>query len=156
MATESNTKQASARQIHAAMTHYATGQLECAITLAAAAEGMLVEPDEPAFRQKVKDFAAQLPEAEGAQGPNDFIVWLKHGTFKGKKCDTATIDDSEAPVAIWRAITKFYAVYKAVTPEMEKWQQTMKAKLSAEKAAQAGQGAKPAGGPDALPNGKAL
>ena len=40
-------------------------------------------------------------------------------------------------MTIWRAITKFYAVYKAVTPEMEKWQQTMKQKLSAEKAAQA-------------------
>ncbi|HVR57306.1 MAG TPA: hypothetical protein VMT72_10830 [Pseudolabrys sp.] len=137
MATETNTKLASARQIHAAMNLHAAGEQECAITLAAAAEGMLVEPDEPAFRQKVKDFAATLPEAEGSQKPNDFINWLKHGTYNGKKCDTATIDDIEAPVAIWRAITKFYAVYKAVTPDMEKWQQTMKQKLSAEKAAQA-------------------
>jgi hypothetical protein len=138
MATETNTKLASMRQIHAAITHYAGGEHECAITLAAAAEGMLVEPDEPTFRQKVKDFAASLPEAvEGAKNPNDVITWLKHGTYNGQKCDTATIDDIEAPVIIWRAITKFYAVYKAVSPEMERWQQTMKEKLSAEKATHA-------------------
>lgn len=150
MATETNTKLTSARQIHAAITHHAAGDVECAITLAAAAEGMLVEPDEPAFRQKVKDFAASLPEvADGSQGPNDFINWLKHGTYNGKKCDTATIDDIEAPVTIWRAITKFYAAHKAVTPEMEKWQQTMKQKLSAKKAAKASAAAPESGPPPA-------
>jgi hypothetical protein len=55
-------------------------------------------------------------------------------------------------VTIWRAVTKFYAVYKAVTPEMEKWQQTMKQKLSAEKAARAN-GTSSA---DTVPAGKAV
>jgi hypothetical protein len=74
-----------------------------------------------AFRQKMKDFAASLPEAvEGAKNPNDVITWLKHGTYNGQECDTATIDDIEAPVIIWRAITKFYAVYKAVSPRCGK------------------------------------
>src|SRR4051794_30267088 len=118
MATETNTKLASMRQIHAAIKHHGGGDCECAITLAAAAEGMLVEPDEPTFRQKVKDFAAGLPEvADDSQNPNAVITWLKHGTYNGTKCETATIDDSEAPVIIWRAITKFYAVYKAVSAE---------------------------------------
>jgi hypothetical protein len=79
---------------------------------------MLPETDEPHFRQKVKEFAASLPEPEGAKNPNDVITWLKHGTYNGTKCVTATIHDSEAPVIIWRAITKFYAVYKEVSPQM--------------------------------------
>jgi hypothetical protein len=140
MAGETTTKQASMRQLHAAIAHHSKGEDECAITLAAAAEGMLVEPDEPTFRQKVKEFAAGLPEAtEGATDPNDLITWLKHGTFKGKKCDKATIDDSEAPVVIWRAISKFYGVYKEVSAEMKAWQETMKKKLLAEKATKAKQ-----------------
>jgi hypothetical protein len=117
---------------------------------------MPTETDEPHFRQKVKEFAASLPEAaEGSKNPNDVITWLKHGTYNGTKCETATIDNSEAPVVIWRAITKFYAVYKEVSPQMQSWQQTMKEKLSAEKAAQAaatpvaapaGNGSAPQGG----------
>jgi hypothetical protein len=131
---ETNTKLASMRQLHAAIEHHRKQDWECAITLAAAAEGMLPETDKPHFRQKVKEFAASLPEAaDGAQRPNDVITWLKHGTFNGKECEKATINNSEAPVTIWRAITKFYAVYEEVSPQMQSWQQTMKDALSAEK-----------------------
>jgi hypothetical protein len=95
---ETTTKSTSMRQIHAAVEHHGKQNWECAITLASAAEGMLPETDKPHFRQKVKDFAASLPEAaEGSQGPDDVITWLKHGTVNDKKCDTATIDASEAP-----------------------------------------------------------
>src|SRR4051812_42734909 len=119
---KTTTKLASMRQIHAAIEHHDKQNWECAITLAAAAEGMLPATDDPHFRQKVKEFSASLPEAtEGAVDPNDVITWLKHGTFKGKKCETATIDNSEAPVVIWRAITKFYAIYKEVSPQMQGW-----------------------------------
>ena len=132
---ETTTKLASMRQIHAAIEHHGKQNWECAITLAAAAEGMLPATDEPHFRQKVKEFAAGLPEsAEGVSNPNDFITWLKHGTVNGEKCEKATIDDGEAPAVIWRAITKFYAVYKEVSPQMQSWQETMKATLSAKKA----------------------
>ncbi|MCC8948205.1 hypothetical protein H8A97_24620 [Bradyrhizobium sp. Arg62] len=135
---ETTTKLASMRQLHAAIEHHGKQNWECAITLAAAAEGMLPPTDEPHFHKKVKELAASLPEVdEGSQGPNDVITWLKHGTFRGKKCDAATIDNSETPVVIWRAITKFYAVYNEVSPQMQSWQQTMKDSLLAERAAKA-------------------
>jgi hypothetical protein len=107
---ETNIRLAAMRQIHAAIEHQQRQDYECAITLAAAAEGMLPTTDEPHFHQKVKDFAASLPDTvEGAKKPNDVITWLKHGTYNGKKCETATIDYSESLVVIWRAITKFFA-----------------------------------------------
>ena len=86
-------KVASMRQIHAAIEHEAKQNFECSITLAAAGEGMLLVTENEHFHKKVKEFAASLPEAtEGATGPNDVITWLKHGTYKGKKCEKATIE----------------------------------------------------------------
>ena len=136
---DTNTRFASMRQIHAAIEHYARQDWECAITLAAAAEGVLPATDEPYFHQKVKDFAASLPEdVGGATNPNDVITWLKHGTYNGKKWDKATIDASEPPVIIWRAITKFFAVFDDVTPQMQSWANSMRDELAAEKAASSG------------------
>jgi len=133
---ETNIRLAAMRQIHAAIEHQQRQDYECAITLAAAAEGMLPATDEPHFHQKVKDFSAGLPDAvEGAQKPNDFITWLKHGTYNGKKCETATIDYSESLVIVWRAITKFFAVYDDVSPQMQSWAKTIREELSAEMAA---------------------
>ena len=111
------------RQIHAAIDHLHRGDFECAITLAAAGEGMLPETDVPHFRQKVKALAASLPAAEeGAQGPNDYINWLKHGTPDGKRLENARITELEVINTVWRAITKFEAVYGAAdtdrTPQM--------------------------------------
>jgi hypothetical protein len=135
---ETNTRFASMRQIHAAIEHHGRQDWECALTLAAAAEGMLPETDEPHFRQKVKDFAESLPDdVAGSKNPNDVITWLKHGTYKGQKCETATIDNSEAPVVIWRAITKFFAVYDEVSPQMQSWANSMREELAVPKAAQA-------------------
>lgn len=48
---------ASMRQIHCAIEHLERGDFECAITLAAAAEGMLPEPEKPYLRHKVKAMA---------------------------------------------------------------------------------------------------
>jgi len=133
---ETNIRLAAMRQIHAAIEHQQRQDYECAITLAAAAEGMLPATDEPHFHQKVKDFAVALPHAvEGAQKPNDFITWLKHGTYNGKQCETATIDYSESLVIIWRAITKFFAVYDDVSPQMQSWAKTVREELLAEVAA---------------------
>jgi hypothetical protein len=133
---ETNTRFASMRQIHAAIEHHARQDWECAITLAAAAEGMLPATDEPYFHQKVKDFAASLPEdVGGSKNPNDVITWLKHGTYDGKKCEKATMDNSEPPVIIWRAITKFFAVYDDVSPQMRSWAKSMRDEFMAEKSA---------------------
>lgn len=61
---EVTAKVASMRQIHAAIEHAEIQNYECAITLAAAAEGMLPATENEHFHKKVKDFAAALPEAE--------------------------------------------------------------------------------------------
>jgi hypothetical protein len=129
-------KVASMRQIHAAIEHEAKQNFECSITLAAAGEGMLPITENEHFHKKVKEFAVSLPEAtEGATGPNDVITWLKHGTYKGKKCEKATIEHVEVMVTIWRAISKFHAVYDEVSPQMVSWANATRERLAAEKAA---------------------
>jgi hypothetical protein len=108
---------ASMRQINAAIDYLHRGDFECAITLAGAGEGMLPQTDNPHFLQKVRALAAALPETEeGAKGPNDYINWLKHGTLTkgGPRIENARITEFEVIVAIWRAITKFKAVYVTV------------------------------------------
>jgi hypothetical protein len=44
---------------------------------------------------------------------------------------------------IWRAITKFYAVYSDVSPQMQSWAKSMREALSAERANEAQRGPKP-------------
>src|SRR5262245_16241483 len=122
------------RQIHAAIEHLERQDFECAITLAAAAEGMLPSTENPYFHQKVKALAASLPkDAEGAMGPNDIITWLKHGTYKGKKCGSATIEYFECVVTIWRAISKFIATFDDASTQMTSWAKAAGAELLAEK-----------------------
>jgi hypothetical protein len=131
---DTTTRVASMRQIHAAIGHLERQDFECAITLAAAAEGMLPSTGDPFFHQKVKALAASLPkDAEGATGPNDVITWLKHGTYKGKKCESATIDYFECVVTIWRATSKFIATYDDISPQMESCLKAIGAESLAEK-----------------------
>jgi hypothetical protein len=74
---------ASARQIHAAIDLFHKGEIECAITLSAAGEGMLPPTDKPHFFQKTKELEKSIPlTEEGAKRANDIINWLKHGTMK--------------------------------------------------------------------------
>ena len=111
---------ASMRQIHCAIEHIERGDYECAITLSAAAEGMLPEPNKPYFRGRVQDMAKreEIKNAGGAVKPNDYSVWLKHGTFNGIKTEKATIPDEESVVWIYRAISKFNALYDDYSPQM--------------------------------------
>jgi hypothetical protein len=106
------------RQIHAAIDHLHKGDFECAITLSAAAEGMLPQTDKPHTFQKLKAFAASLPTNEKV---NDIINWLKHGTTLkgGKRFETATITEVEMIGTITRAISKFAAVYDDKSPQMK-------------------------------------
>jgi hypothetical protein len=125
-------QEAATEQIHSAIEHFENQQLACAITLAAAGEGMLPATDKPHFHQKVKALGKALEGTGGATDPNDMITWLKHGTFRGKKCDSATIERLEVMVVIYRAITKFVAIYEKPSQEMEKFTTSLITELQQE------------------------
>ena len=101
---ETTKKLAAQRQIDAAIAHLHRGELECAITLAAAAEGLLPDTNEPhvfaylqnhsSFKNKEIDF-------------NQSINWLKHPV----EPDAAVIFEREAALIVARAMSKFAAVY---------------------------------------------
>jgi hypothetical protein len=119
---------ASMRQIHGAIEHVYRGEYECAITLASAAENMLIEPDAEYLRQKVKEIAQaeEIKAAGGATGPNDYAVWLRHGTFHGVKTEKATISAEESVAWVCRAISKFMTVYGELSPQMTSFRQWAK------------------------------
>jgi hypothetical protein len=101
---ETTKKLAAKRQIHAAILLLRKEQeFECAITLAAAAEGLLPTTDEPHIFKVLKDTPVfkQLDL-------NLFITWLKHS---GEPED-AKISEFEVTLIIVRAISKFAAIYK--------------------------------------------
>ncbi len=117
---------ASMRQIHAAIEHLHRGDFECAITLAAAGEGMLPPTDKQYFFKKAKELEKELgAQPDGVTGANDIINWLKHGevtdpaTGQRKRYETATIEELEVIVTIHRGITKFEAIFEnEKTPQM--------------------------------------
>ena len=93
---------AAQRQIDAAVAHLHKSELESAITLAIAAEGLLPDTDSR------KIFAYLREHPLGHQVDIDKTVdWLKHSGSP----DGATIFEFEAAVAIARAMSKFAAVY---------------------------------------------
>jgi hypothetical protein len=114
---------ASMRQINRAIDHCIQGEYECAITLAGAAEGMLPETWRPHFGQKVKEFAElpQIKEEGGATGPNDIKNWLKHGTLNGDRIENVVVPAEESVVMVYRAITKYNAVYDDLSPQMRRF-----------------------------------
>jgi hypothetical protein len=127
---ETKIRFASMRQIHEAIQHLCREDFECAITLAGAGEGMLPETDKPHFRQKAMALEAKLPKTdEGENTANAYINWLKHGIkIGGPRIEEATITELEVIYVIWRAISKFQAVYGDTdadrTPQMisfENW-----------------------------------
>jgi hypothetical protein len=122
------------RQINRAIDHLFQGEYECAITLAGAAEGMLPETWKPHFRQRVKRFAElqEIKEEGGATGPNDFKNWLKHGSLNGKRIENATIPAEESVGMVYRAITKYHAVYDDLSPQMLRFVNWMGEWLQAE------------------------
>jgi hypothetical protein len=123
---ETSVLYASMRQIHCAIEHLQRGDFECAITLAAAGEGMLPATDKAHFFQKAKQLGKDLGvQPDGVTGANDIINWLKHGeivdasTGKRRRYETATIGQLEVIIAIYRGITKFEAIFpEQNTPQM--------------------------------------
>jgi hypothetical protein len=116
---ETTIERAASRQIYLAITLLHRSEFEAAITLAAAAEGMLPEPDKPYLFPKLKAWAETLPKEDaGAKGLNDFAVWLKHGEVRHDKHAKAIVSELEAITMITRAISKFLAVYGGIAPQM--------------------------------------
>lgn len=111
---ETNRKLAALRQIDAAIKHLHGVGVECAITLAAAAENLLPATKEPhifqyleqhsAFKNKEVDF-------------NETINWLKHPIGS----DAKVIFQQEAALIILRAMSKFVAVYKEAPTEWDEF-----------------------------------
>jgi hypothetical protein len=99
------------RQIHAAIEHWRSGDFECAITLASAAEAMLPDIDEPHFRQM-----------QNIGRINEIRNWLTRGgadLMKDYHVDTVVIEEIDTVIAIHRAILKFEAVFwQDKTPQM--------------------------------------
>lgn len=118
---DTNIQLASMRQINRAIDHCVNGEYECAITLAGAAEGMLPETKEAHLRQKIIELAGRdnIQAAGGAIGPNDYINWLKHGSFShGPRVESTIIPAEESLVVVARAISKYKAVYDDLSPQM--------------------------------------
>jgi hypothetical protein len=97
------TKQlAATRQIQAAIAHFRKDEYECAITLAAAAEGLIPDTDEPHIFTVLKA-SPMFKEMDF----NLYINWLKHPT----EPNGADIPEFEVAIIIMRAISKLAAVY---------------------------------------------
>jgi hypothetical protein len=107
-------KSAAQRQIDAAIAHLHKAELECAITLAAATEGMLPDTEKP----HIFGYLRQHPLFKEANF-NETINWLKHKNGS----DAAIIFEFEAAVVIARAMSKFGAVYDEAPDE---WHQFLK------------------------------
>lgn len=101
---ETSKKESAQRQIEVAIRLFNEGKLDCAITLAAAAEGMLPQTDNPHIFRSLMERASELRLDLQL---NLVINWLKHGG----PAETATIEEFEAVLVIARGITKFNAVY---------------------------------------------
>jgi hypothetical protein len=106
----STRKLSAQRQISAAIRHFLKGELECAITLAAAAEGQLPDTPDPYL---LKGLVRVVPFAEFNH--NLVINWLKHH----KEPDEVNIPRYEAIMVISRSISKFVAVYCQISRLMD-------------------------------------
>ena len=109
---ETTKKDSSHRQIQAAIVHFNEGDLDCAITLAAAAEGILAPTDEPHLFRDLRT----SPNAQDID-LNLAINWLKYPDGP----DEVQITEFEAAITIARAITKFIAAYHQSTLRFEQF-----------------------------------
>lgn len=105
---------ASMRQIHAAIDHFYRGDVECAVTLATAACGMLPATDNDA-----------LPASETRTARIQTVShWLAHGTDldrtgKSRQKESIVIRTAQVGVAIYVAITRFDIAFPdQKTPQM--------------------------------------
>lgn len=102
-------KQAAARQIQAAIFHAENSDFVCAITLAAAAEGVIQNPAKPFLLEQMKE-RLSFNELDY----NAVINWLKHS----HGANEVVITDFEVAIVILRAISKFSAAFGEVSEKM--------------------------------------
>ena len=108
MRIETTKRLAAQREIDAALGHLHKSELEAAIALATAAEGLL--PD--AEGRRVSAYL-QKHELSKQVDIDKTIDWLK----RDAPPDAATISEFEAAVVIARAMSKFAAAYTDAPPE---------------------------------------
>jgi hypothetical protein len=110
------TKQLAAlRQIHAAIEHFQKQEFECVVTLAGAAEGLLPPTDAPHLFIGMKE--GMSLQDEGPIDLNLVINWLKHSTPP----DAVTVTEVETVIVLQRAITKFIAVHRKISRQMDEF-----------------------------------
>jgi hypothetical protein len=107
---ETSKQLAALQQIHAAILHCKNEAFECAITLAASAEGLLPSTTERHLFQLLKN----SPVARSDFDYNSVINWLKHPVGP----DDNAIPEFEVAIIIVRAISKFIATYRRGSPAM--------------------------------------
>lgn len=107
---ETSKQLAALEQIHAAIWHCRNEAFECAVTLAAAAEGLLPTTGDPHLFQLL----VNGPIARSDFDYNAMINWLKHPTGP----DENIIPEFEVAIVIVRAISKFNAIYSTGSPAM--------------------------------------
>jgi hypothetical protein len=118
---ETTIRVASMRQIHAAIDHLHRGDFECAITLAAAGEGMLPAIDNPDSFLREKALIPMPASSYAEARVNEVIDWLAHGiSGDGTRIELIQISELEMIAAIFRAISRFEPVY-GVTPQMRQF-----------------------------------
>lgn len=108
---ETNKELAALSQIHFALVLFRRNEMECAITLAAAAEGMVPPTGEPHLYTVLKTSPLSRKEFDY----NNTINWLKHPIPP----DDFDIWEFEAAIILVRAISKFFTVYKTGSPAMK-------------------------------------
>lgn len=104
------------RQILGAIRHLRKGELECAITLALAAEGQLPDTDKPYLYKQLKQAAPDLALNGTFNAVRD---WLKH--FHQSKPDEIEIRLFDVAISVMRATTKFIAIYEKSHPEFQEF-----------------------------------
>jgi hypothetical protein len=107
---------AAERRIHAAIKHFRTGDFECAISLCSAAEGQMPEPNASTHLfARLKQAGARNPASDGQKDDFNYDAnWMKHSNGAHE------VEIEELMVTAWlyRAISKYHAVYGMGTPEM--------------------------------------
>jgi hypothetical protein len=104
---------AALEQIHAAIWHCQHEQFECAITLGAAAEGLLPATEELHLLKVLQ----ASPVARTEFDYNEMINWLKHPTAP----EETVIPEFEVAIVIVRAISKFFVIFDAGSPVMREF-----------------------------------
>jgi len=108
---------AAERQIHAAILHFHAGDFECVITLCSAAEGQMPEPNEPTHLLRILQRAiVKHPATDNQREDFNYVAtWMKHGSGN----EEVEIEEWQTIFWLNRAISKYRAVYRIMTPEMK-------------------------------------